>query len=224
MGLLKLLLNVNNAKGIREAMRISYSKNRKTALERGEQFPHQTGLLGAMFSRLVVNNQPAEGLGMAEAAPFTLIEDEEVACEALAEYAVYLERTVDTKLAGLKETMNVAVRRADENHAAFVLLSLLPDVERRPWFDLLDPANQNRVRTLLKKHRPDSPGEESRIIPCRQCGQRLSVERRAVQNGCHIRCPKCGYVSTSLDAGAADTPQHPLGVHSRWYLGGAAIL
>ena len=141
MGILKAILNANNAEGIREAMRLAYKKHRKQA-ERGSPpsdfGPHIAGLLGAMGSRMAVNRLPVTPVALwHEVAPFTLVSDEEVAVEALAEYVVYVERTVDTKLAGLRETLNSSFRRAQVDDQTMKLLTN-PYAQDCRWQGLLD--------------------------------------------------------------------------------------
>ena len=114
MGILKLILNARNAVGIREAMLMSYRKHRRQGARSplSDDTPHQAGLFGAMASRMAVNKIPVtEEAVWFEILPFMLIEDEENAVEALAEYAVYVERTVDTKLEGLKEVVSLSLCR-----------------------------------------------------------------------------------------------------------------
>lgn len=148
MGFLKALLNANNAEGIREAMRISYRKHRKQS-ERGalpaQGGPHQAGLFGAMASRMAVNNLPVTPTALwYELAPFMLIQDEEVAVEALAEYAVYVERTVDTKLAGLKETLNSWLRRTPDEHE-LLRMAAAPRAMACRWNGLLEDDVTHRL-------------------------------------------------------------------------------
>ena len=92
MGLLKAFLNLNNAEGIREAMRNSYKANRRQA-ERGriatDFSPHIVGLAGAMEVRMRVSGlDPSPTDLWYEIVPFALIADPEVGVEAIAEYAV----------------------------------------------------------------------------------------------------------------------------------------
>ncbi len=152
MGFLKMMLNAGNADGIRESMRMSYKRSRKQA-ERGDlplDFgPHVSGLLGAMGSRMAVNNIPVTPVVLwHEVAPFALIRDEEVAVEALAEYAVYVERTVDTKLAGLRESLNLWIRSTPDDEELMKMVTN-PVAESCRWWGLLEPdviARLSRIR------------------------------------------------------------------------------
>jgi hypothetical protein len=151
MGFLRLIRNLNNADGIREAMRIAYKKNRRNA-ERGrlesDQSPHITGLLAAMGSRMAVNNLPVTSTAIwHEVAPFAAIEDEEVSVEALAEYAVYVERTVDTKLGGLREALNYWLRRSHAD-GPFMKLVTNPYAEGCRWQGLLEDDVRERLAEI----------------------------------------------------------------------------
>lgn len=154
MGLLKMMLNANNAEGIREAMRMAYRKHCKHATQyrspEGTN-PHQAGLFGAMASRMAVNNLPVtEQSVWLEVLPFMLIEDEENSAEALAEYAVYVERTVDTKIEGLKETLNGAFRRAPEG-SEFLTVAAIEGLEHRRWHDLLENDVKEKLATIRSR-------------------------------------------------------------------------
>jgi hypothetical protein len=151
VGFLKAFLNANNAEGIREVMRMAYKTQRRQA-ERGKipsDFgPHITALLYAMGQRLAVNNIPVTPTVLwHEVAPFTLIGDEEVAVEALAEYCVYVERTVDTKLAGLRETVNLWLRRSSPDNQMMNLVTN-PLATNCMWWGLLDRDVIERIEKL----------------------------------------------------------------------------
>lgn len=151
MGILKLILNANNAEGIREAMRLAYKKHRRQA-ERGALHsdfgPHAAGMLGAMGSRMAVNNLPVTPVALwHEVALFALIRDEEVGVEALAKYAVYIERTVDTKLAGLRETLNSWLRRAPAEDQAMKLVTN-PYALNCRWQGLLEEDVLQRLERI----------------------------------------------------------------------------
>jgi hypothetical protein len=156
MGLLKFLFNVGNAEGIRESMRLNYRQARKRANtgERPSDFaPHVTAMMETMATRMASNGIAVNPTILwHETAPFLLIKDEEVAVEALAEYAVYVERTVDTKLDGLRETLNQWLRRArpDEQPMALVLNPLAMDCR---WWWLLEPDVIERIETLRRTRR-----------------------------------------------------------------------
>lgn len=141
MGFFKVLFNAGNAEGIREAMRISYKHHRKSV--RGPMAdgtsPHEIGLFGAMASRMKVNNMPFDEASVwLEVAPFMIIADEEVAREAIAEYAVFVERTVDAKIEGLRAAINDAFRRGEGSHVARQFMAS-PAVQHKRWYALLDP-------------------------------------------------------------------------------------
>jgi hypothetical protein len=141
MGIFKLLFNANKAEGIREAMRMAYRNCRRQA-ERGalpsDHGLHMSGMLGAIGSRIAVNGLPVTSIAIwHEVAPFAAIGDEEMAVEALAEYAVYVERTVDTKLAGLRETVNSWLRRGPVEDDLMKLLTN-PYAQNCRWQGLLE--------------------------------------------------------------------------------------
>lgn len=149
MGFLKAFLNANNAEGIREAMRMTYKAHRRQA-ERGGPILDPTSLRSwpLMGQRLAVNNIPVTPVALwHEVAPFVLIGDEEVAVEALAEYCVYLERTVDTKLAGLRETLNLWLRRSSPDSEMMKLITH-PLATNCRWWALLDSDIIERLDQL----------------------------------------------------------------------------
>lgn len=109
MGYWNLLKNLNNPEGIREAMRMSYDKHYRLALEgrigQGDIDPLHAALLGAMLSRFrlsgVPNNQLVQVLVWADLGPFLWL-DQATAREAVAEYVVYKERPADARIAWLE--------------------------------------------------------------------------------------------------------------------------
>jgi len=151
MGFLKLILNANNAEGIREAMRIAYRRQRSAALKQGTMGvydAHRAGLFGAMSSRMAVNNIPVHEPGVwQEVAPFLLIDDPEVAVEALAEYAVYVERPLDTKLPGLREVVNRAVASSSNANEALVMMAAA-GTEVRRWHGLLNQESRTKLSDI----------------------------------------------------------------------------
>ena len=151
MGLFKMLFNISNAEGIREAMRIAYRKQKRLA-ESGkidsEFDPHTTAMLAAMASRMAVNKQLFSHIDLwYEVAPFLLIRDQEVSAEALAEYAVYVERTVDTKLAGLREALSSWVLRAKPGDR-HLKLTCAPRAELCRWQGLLTPEASGYLQEI----------------------------------------------------------------------------
>jgi len=102
------MFSIFGASGIRNAMKKSYFKHYKMAmpdsvrLQKAETSPHQAGLYGALGSRIQVRGQKIiESVLWMELFPFMLM-DENVAIEALAEYAVYQElpQKADIELLG----------------------------------------------------------------------------------------------------------------------------
>lgn len=147
MGWWKLFTNMNNAEGIREAMRMSYDKH--FDLVRSGQLPangaphHHIGLFGALGTRYQLR-----GVGVTEIviwgslAPFLAMSAKE-GVNALAEYVVLQERPVDAKRAWLCVAINRALRRnLDEN---LLMLAHIGLDNRVLWCELLE----DDVRDLL---------------------------------------------------------------------------
>ncbi len=147
MGFLKMVLNANNAEGIREAMRLAYRRHRRNNPRHTDDPPHLVGLFGAMGTRMLANGLPAAELSVwLEVAPFAIIEDEEVSVEALAEYAVYVERTVDAKVEGLRAAINGAFRRG-EGEPSMRRIMTAPQARQRRWYALLDDDVRSSLET-----------------------------------------------------------------------------
>lgn len=105
MGFLKMLRNLNNADGAREAMRLAYLKHYRLA-ERAGVAAHSTALFGALGSRRKAGGQyRGEPLMWAEVAPFVCMPPE-LGREALAEYVVCLERPAEGRIGWLREQLN----------------------------------------------------------------------------------------------------------------------
>jgi len=117
MGFSDLLNNINNAEGIREAMRLSYNNNLNLVVEIGlvqaaskvsgdtlSETRRYFALFNTLESRYLasgVSTENTEKLIWAELLPFLYL-DEETACEALAEYVVYKEMPKDAKIPWLE--------------------------------------------------------------------------------------------------------------------------
>ena len=105
-----LMKNINNAEGIREAMRMSYDKHLRLATKGKIDFltattPHQCALYGALGARYMVSGVPidnpiAQSLIWADLLPFLHL-NQETAREALAEYVVYKEMPKEAKISWL---------------------------------------------------------------------------------------------------------------------------
>ena len=117
MGLWDFLKDMNDAEGIREAMRRSYDKNyeladksglAQTASEvAGDSVAETTryfALFGALEARYLVSGvatEAAEKLIWAELLPFLYL-DKAMGREALAEYVVYKEMPADANISWLE--------------------------------------------------------------------------------------------------------------------------
>lgn len=141
MGFWNLLKNLNNAEGIREAMRMSFDKHYKLALEgsigQGDVEPLHGALFGALASRYLLSGVPNTGttevLCWAELGPFLWL-DGTTAREALAEYVVYKERPADARIGWLE----AVVKRGCEKGAG------------EDWFEnLVAAARLNDIVWLL---------------------------------------------------------------------------
>jgi hypothetical protein len=124
MGLWDLLKNINNAEGIREAMRMSYNKHFKLAMNGkiplNNTTPHRIALYGALASRfrlsgVPVDNVTAEALIWADLLPFLYL-DQHTACEALAEYVVYKEMPKDAKISWLTTLVQKGCQVGKDSH------------------------------------------------------------------------------------------------------------
>ena len=109
MGWWNLIRNLNNADGIREAMRMSFDKHYRLAIEgnigQGDVQTLHAALFGALASRFrvsgVPNNDLMQMLVWVDLGPFLWL-DSSLAREALAEYVVYKERPADARIAWLE--------------------------------------------------------------------------------------------------------------------------
>jgi hypothetical protein len=105
MGLWNLIRNLNNAEGIREAMRQSFDKHLRLAREgragNRDVTPLQVALFGAMASRFMVSGvevtPETELVIWADLGPFLWLAPEE-AREAVAEYVVCKEMPADANI------------------------------------------------------------------------------------------------------------------------------
>jgi len=117
--------NINNAEGIREAMRISYNNSLELVVKSGlaqtaskvsgdplSETTTYFALFNTLESRYIasgVSIENAEKLIWAELLPFLYL-DEDTAREALAEYVVYKEMPKDARISWLE----VVVQRGYE--------------------------------------------------------------------------------------------------------------
>ena len=119
MGIIKRLLNLGNAEGVREAMRASYRKHRRLA-ERassaGDLSPHQVGLFGCLASRLQTQGYlPPEPSIWDDLLPFVALRDEETAVEAVAEYVILMEEVDGVRYEFLESMVRQGLRTRMES-------------------------------------------------------------------------------------------------------------
>jgi len=147
MGFWHQLKNINNAEGIRETMRMSYSKHLKLA-KRGDipihdTTPHKIALWGAMGSRFRVSGVPvdnvlAEAIIWADILPFLYL-DEKIACEALAEYVVYKEMPKNANISWLTIIVQQGCKIGETQHyEQYDALSAIAEANNVVWRLLLE--------------------------------------------------------------------------------------
>lgn len=144
MGLWKLLKNTGNSEGIREAMRMSYDKHFNLATEGripgGGDDPHQTGLYGALASRLRLSGVqvgPAtEPLIWVELLPFTVL-DKATGREALAEYVVFKECPADARMDWLKGIIRKGIARVKQQEETEAMM-MVASANGVAWLSLCD--------------------------------------------------------------------------------------
>ena len=134
-------------------MRNSYKANRRQA-ERGriatDFSPHIVGLAGAMEVRMRVSGlDPSPTDLWYEIVPFALIADPEVGVEAIAEYAVYVERTSDTKLGELRAALNLWIKKSRPEDKLVELLTK-PICEQKRWWALIDEDTRQHIDSLRR--------------------------------------------------------------------------
>lgn len=147
MGLLNMLMNLNNAEGIRESMRMSYDKHlgkaHSGAIGAPDTPPAHCALYGALGTRYQAGGRvPPELKLWAELAPFLGLGESD-ARESLAEYVVYCEKPGEARVDALRTKVNEGLRRANKEVRMMAFMALQHDVA---WACLL----QAQVRALLK--------------------------------------------------------------------------
>jgi len=97
-GWLKLIRLSGTPEGCRESTRLSYDKHLRLILKgkkKTDDSPHHTALYGALATWYAIRQQPViEHILWGELTPFLLLPEKE-AKEAIAEYTLYLEDTVE---------------------------------------------------------------------------------------------------------------------------------
>ena len=170
MGWLKVLLNANNAEGVREAIRISYIKHVRLAsqgkIPTADTSPHHVGLYGALSSRYKASGiQTNEVILWGELAPFLLMRESD-SIEALAEYVVFKEKPQEAKEQWLKKAINDALRvppASDESPRTFAPIGIINQVA---WCNLLDADIENILEAEAEKfidHKESKPKDNNEI-------------------------------------------------------------
>jgi tetratricopeptide (TPR) repeat protein len=146
---IKLLWNINNPEGCRQAVRISYQRHLRVARARSKPgdnlSPHHFGLYGALSARYKKRGLPVtEGIIRAELIPFLLMSEPD-ASEALAEYVVYREYAYEADVRWLSKLINEALRTASSLEE--LLRTKIPEdaICQVAWRDLLDPDVKKRL-------------------------------------------------------------------------------
>jgi len=146
MGWLKMLCNLNNAEGVREAMRMSYEKHfdlaRRGQIGSSDDNPHHNAVGGAMWTRMQVRGQATwEHLSYAEALPFMFLDPKE-GREAVAEYAVAVERPAEAKIGWLKQMIEKGCR-AGQPQEMFRTFFTMAKLNQASWLALVPAEIQD---------------------------------------------------------------------------------
>ncbi len=144
MEFFKKIFNLASPEGGRDAMRSSYKQHVKLAQKSNLSNAHEFGLYGALASRYKTRWQepikPTESEIWIELIPFLSMNEQE-SVEVLAEYVLYQEWPMESKISWLKEKINEALLNISEftdEQKAFILL-------RVAWYSLISPENQKRL-------------------------------------------------------------------------------
>lgn len=138
--------NLNNAEGIREAMRWSYEKHHELAVKSGlspvgsEQ--QQFALYGALSTRFQASGVPintiTERLIWADLLPFLYLE-QDIAREAVAEYVVYKEMPKDARISWLTTIVQQGCQIGkDKNQDEYSELMETAEANGAVWLLLLE--------------------------------------------------------------------------------------
>jgi hypothetical protein len=163
---LKALRVFGTPEGCRESTRLSYIKHLRGARQgKGpkDELHHHVALYGALGSWYTVRGLRVHEASLwGELAPFLLLPDS-MACEALAEYSVYLEDregrylgSGQAKVAWLADLISGALRVApiaDESPRTMALVGVL---NRVAWYDLLAPDVRRALDAEASRLRPKS--------------------------------------------------------------------
>lgn len=145
MGILKVLLNANNATGIREAMRIAYKKASKhNFLFDVSDEMHRNGLFAALATRYLTYGVNINEIAITiELAPFYAMDSQEMAIDALSEYIVYKEKPIEARIDGLKVALKGAIDGCSDSS-----IKMLIDMGIKancPWIKIIDVTSSNNI-------------------------------------------------------------------------------
>jgi len=139
--------DLDDAEGIRDAMRWSYEKHHELAVETGlspaGREPWQLALYGALSTRYLasgipVDNSIAECLIWADLLPFLYLE-QDIAREALAEYVVYKEMPRDARISWLTTLVQQGCKIGkDKNPDEYSALLETAEADGVAWLLLLE--------------------------------------------------------------------------------------
>ena len=153
MSLSRMMRNLFNAEGIREAMRVSYKKHfdnadKHVSIE-SDRHRHGIGLYGALASRYQAKLAGKEEVVIqGEIAPFLCME-RELGIAALAEYVVFQERPSEARVDWLKENLNEALCAAPQGDDDPRALALIGMVNNVPWCPLLEENTKEKILSLM---------------------------------------------------------------------------
>jgi hypothetical protein len=152
MGFLKMMMNANNAEGIREAMRITYKKaTGSNMLHDIELKRHQIGMMLTLKTRNMTygTNESDEEI-MVELAPFNLIDSQEKSLDALIEYVVYKEKPIEARVEGLKRILCLSIKNS--NNSDYLKIASIGLATKKAWFDLLDDESLITLKKIREKY------------------------------------------------------------------------
>ncbi|MDD4051243.1 MAG: hypothetical protein PHR28_05010 [candidate division Zixibacteria bacterium] len=176
------LFDIFGAEGIRKAMRKSYLKHYRLAIEMDTATildgtsPHQAALYGALGSRMKARRQAVvEIITWMELLPFMLLEETE-GIETLSEYVVYQEMPKKANQQLLRRRLNLAIQRPlpefwlkklgedpvmemPKGEMTAINLAVIGFVNQCAWVNLLEPELYERIRAKAEEIMNDIAGE-----------------------------------------------------------------
>ena len=153
MGIISILLKGNSAEGTREAMKLCYKKaSGHKFITEIQQEKHKYGMMMALKSRyMTFGKNVSEELLAIELSPFILIKSQEIAIDALCEYIVYKEKTIDAKIEGLKNVLNRTIKESRNEPWYNVVAACTQYGDKIPWMQLLEDNVINDLKETSKQ-------------------------------------------------------------------------